>query len=67
MRVVFDTNILVSALVVPGGRGEAALQRILEAQDELILSKAVPGGHLKLLHLWPGQIPPPDAVGRVEL
>lgn len=26
-----------------------------------------PGGHFKLLHLWPGQIPPPGAVGRVEL
>ena len=26
-----------------------------------------PGGHLKLLHLWPGQIPPPGAVERVEL
>lgn len=28
---------------------------------------ASPGGHFKLLHLWPGQIPPPGAVGRVEL
>lgn len=26
-----------------------------------------PGGHLKLLHLWPGQIPPPGAVGWIEL
>ena len=41
MRVVFDTNILVSALVFPGGRGEAALQRIIEEQDELILSKPI--------------------------
>lgn len=41
MRVVFDTNILVSALVFPGGRGEAALQRIVDEQDELILSKAI--------------------------
>ena len=30
MKVVFDTNILVSALVFPGGRGEAALRRIIE-------------------------------------
>ena len=41
MRVVFDTNILVSALVFPGGRGEAALQRIIEEQDDLILSKPI--------------------------
>jgi len=23
-----------------------------------------PGGHLKFLHLWPGQTPPPLAAGR---
>ena len=41
MKVVFDTNILVSALVFPGGRGEAALTRILNEQDELLLSKPI--------------------------
>ena len=41
MKVVFDTNIFVSALVFPGGRGEEALQRILEEQDELVLSKPI--------------------------
>ena len=41
MKVVFDTNIFVSALVFPGERGEAALQRILEEQDELVLSKPI--------------------------
>ena len=41
MRVVFDTNILVSALVFPGGRGEAALQRIVDEQDVLVLSKPI--------------------------
>lgn len=41
MKVVFDTNILVSALVFPGGRGEAALARIIEEHDELILSRAI--------------------------
>lgn len=40
MRVVFDTNVLVAALVFPGGRGEAALRRVVEGQDELLLSKA---------------------------
>lgn len=41
MKVVFDTNILVSALVFPGGRGEAALLRIIEERDQLLLSKAI--------------------------
>lgn len=41
MKVVFDTNIFVSALVFPGGRGEDALQRILEKRDELLLSKPI--------------------------
>jgi len=41
LKVVFDTNILVSALVFPGGRGEAALQRIVEEKDQLLLSKPI--------------------------
>ena len=41
MKVVFDTNVLVAALVFPGGRGEEALQRILTERDELVLSKAI--------------------------
>ena len=41
MKVVFDTNILVSALVFPGGRGEAALRRIIEEQDQLVVSKPI--------------------------
>jgi putative PIN family toxin of toxin-antitoxin system len=41
LKVVFDTNILVSALVFPGGRGEAALLRIVKEQDQLIISKPI--------------------------
>jgi len=41
MRVVFDTNVLVSALVFPGGLGEAALRRVIDATDELVLSRAI--------------------------
>ncbi len=41
MKVVFDTNIIVSALVFPGGRGEAALRRIVEERDQLVLSKPI--------------------------
>ena len=43
MKVVFDTNILVSALVFPGGRAEAALLRIIEEHDQLLLSKPILG------------------------
>jgi putative PIN family toxin of toxin-antitoxin system len=41
LRVVFDTNILVAAFVFPGGRGEEALQRILDERDELLLSRPI--------------------------
>lgn len=41
MKVVFDTNVLVSALVFPGGRGEEALRRIIEERDQLIISKPI--------------------------
>lgn len=41
MKVVFDTNVLVSALVFPGGRGEEALQRIVAEKDRLLLSKPI--------------------------
>ena len=39
MRVVLDTNILISAIVFPGGNGEAALQKIIEGTDHLLISK----------------------------
>jgi putative PIN family toxin of toxin-antitoxin system len=41
VRVVFDTNILISALVFPGGQGDAALRRIIVETDELVLSKPI--------------------------
>ncbi len=41
MRVAFDTNILVSALVFPGGRGDAALRRIIAGTDQLVVSRAI--------------------------
>ena len=40
-RLVFDTNILVSALVFPGGQGEAALRRIIDQTDQLVLSRPI--------------------------
>jgi predicted nucleic acid-binding protein len=41
MRVVFDTNIFISALVIPGSQAEKALSRIIEGRDELVLSKDI--------------------------
>jgi putative PIN family toxin of toxin-antitoxin system len=41
VKVVFDTNILVSALVFPGGRADLALRRIIEEKDQLLLSRAI--------------------------
>ncbi len=41
VRVVFDTNIFVSALILPGSRAEEALARVIEGTDRLILSKPI--------------------------
>ena len=41
MRVVFDTNIFVSAFVVPGSLAEKAVLKIIESKDILLLSKEV--------------------------
>jgi putative PIN family toxin of toxin-antitoxin system len=41
VKVVFDTNILVAAVVFPGGRGEVALRRIIEEHDRLVISKPI--------------------------
>jgi predicted nucleic acid-binding protein len=49
LRVVFDTNILVSALVFPGGRAEDALQRVVEERDELLVSMVKPTRRLRVL------------------
>jgi putative PIN family toxin of toxin-antitoxin system len=41
VRVVFDTNIFVSALILSGSRAEEALARVIEGIDRLILSKPI--------------------------
>ena len=41
MKVVFDTNLFVSALTLPGGRGDHALGKIIEGEDSLALSKSI--------------------------
>ena len=41
MKVVFDTNVFVSALTLPNGRGDQALRKIVEGEDSLALSKQI--------------------------
>ena len=41
MRVVFDTNIFISALTLPGGKAEAAVLRIIDGEDTLVISHAI--------------------------
>ena len=41
MRVVFDTNIFVSAFVIPGSFAEKAILRIIDGTDTLVLSKDI--------------------------
>jgi len=38
VRVVFDTNIYISAYITPGGRAEAALLRAVQGEVELFTS-----------------------------
>ena len=41
MRVVFDTNIYVSAFAIPGGQAEAALLKALAGEAQLVVSRAI--------------------------
>jgi len=41
VRVAFDTNILISALMFPGGQGQHALERIIEGRDHLLISTPI--------------------------
>ncbi len=38
MRVVFDTNIFISAFVIPGSLAEKAILRIIEERDSSLIS-----------------------------
>jgi len=49
MRVVFDTNVFVSALVFPGGDGERGLQRVIDGRDHLLVSRVIVGELLEVL------------------
>ena len=41
MRLVFDTNIFISAFVIPYSKAAKAILKILEGTDSLIISKEI--------------------------
>ncbi len=41
MRVVFDSNIFISALIFPGGKAEDAMMRIIDSEDTLVISHEI--------------------------
>jgi putative PIN family toxin of toxin-antitoxin system len=41
VRVVFDTNIFISAFVIPGSLAEQAILKIIEEEDFLLISKDI--------------------------
>lgn len=41
MRVVFDTNIYISALILPGSSAHRAIQLIIDGHDRLLISKPI--------------------------
>jgi putative PIN family toxin of toxin-antitoxin system len=41
LRAVFDSNIFISALVIPGGQAEAAIEAVISGQVELCLSREI--------------------------
>ena len=41
MKLVFDTNIFISALVIPGSKAEKAILRIIEGNDTLLISREI--------------------------
>ncbi len=41
MKVVFDTNIFVAALMFPGRQAEKPIDRVLEHRDYLLISRAI--------------------------
>jgi putative PIN family toxin of toxin-antitoxin system len=49
VRVVFDTNIFISAFVMPGSLAEKAILKIIEEEDVLLISKDIIGEVLSVL------------------
>ena len=51
MRVVFDTNIFISAFAIPGSLAEKAILKIIEGGDILVISKEIINEVLSVLSL----------------
>ena len=49
MRVVFDSNVLISALTLPGGSADRAVAAVLDGRVTLLLSKPILGETLGVL------------------
>jgi uncharacterized protein len=49
VKLVFDTNIFISAFVIPHSSAEKAILRILEGADSLIISKEIMNEVLSVL------------------
>ena len=41
MKIVFDTNIFISAIVIPNSIAEKAILKIIQGNDSLIISKEI--------------------------
>jgi putative PIN family toxin of toxin-antitoxin system len=41
VRVVFDSNVLIAALVFPGGFADQAMRRVVGGADHLLVSKPI--------------------------
>lgn len=41
MKVVFDTNIFISAFAIPGSRAEAAILKAVEGEIHLVISRPI--------------------------
>jgi len=51
VRVVFDTNIFISAFVIPGSLAEKAILKMIEGEDSLSISKDIIHEVLSVLSL----------------
>lgn len=49
MKAVFDTNIFVSALAIPGGQSQRAVERVIEGKISLCISKEIVHETLEVL------------------
>ncbi len=41
MKIVFDSNIFISAFIIPNSKAEKAILKVLDSNDSLIISKSI--------------------------